>query len=212
VIIPETTDATFYSQGALTLEGGLGVAKKISNNSDCNFGQNTGTITMGNIFTANTPVVITTDGVMTANNAIQTTTKDTGVLIIEGGVGIEKNVNIGGSLNTNGVILINNTTPSTNKDTGALVVQGGLGIEKDCHVGNELHCHGNRMVSEPQIEAEGGVKISTFGPPYFIIESDFNPPFSSGDFGEKGEFRWDSSYLYICIDYSNWHRIPHSGS
>ena len=60
---------------------------------------------------------------------------------MEGGVGVEKNINVGGSLgvggnlNVTGSGRINDTTESTSKDSGALVVEGGVGVEKNINVG-----------------------------------------------------------------------------
>ena len=59
----------------------------------------------------------------------QSADKDTGALVVKGGVGIEENLNIGG------VQKIAGTIQSTDKDTGALIVEGGVGIEKRLSVG-----------------------------------------------------------------------------
>ena len=55
--------------------------------------------------------------------------KDTGALIVDGGVGIEKRLNVGGQT------IINDATTSTNKDSGALIVDGGVGIEENINIG-----------------------------------------------------------------------------
>ena len=61
---------------------------------------------------------------ITANTA--STSKDTGALIVEGGVGIEKKLFVGSS------------TQSTSSTSGALVVTGGVGISKKLFVGDDL--------------------------------------------------------------------------
>ncbi len=61
---------------------------------------------------------------ITANTA--STSKDTGALIVEGGVGIEKKLFVGSS------------TDSTSSTSGALVVTGGVGISKKLFVGDDL--------------------------------------------------------------------------
>lgn len=48
-------------------------------------------------------------GIVTLQNTTQATDKDTGALVVEGGVGIEKDVYIGGSLNVAGGIVLSNT-------------------------------------------------------------------------------------------------------
>ena len=50
--------------------------------------------------------------------------------MVDGGVGIEKKVNIGGQTK------IEDTTSSLDKDSGALTVEGGVGIEENLNVGN----------------------------------------------------------------------------
>lgn len=51
-----------------------------------------------------------------------------GALVVNGGVGIAKNLNICG------IVSINNTTQSTSCTTGALIIAGGVGIAKDLFV------------------------------------------------------------------------------
>ena len=87
------------------------------------------------------------------------TSKDAGALIVEGGVGIEENVNIGGTLDADGaatlgstlgvtgVTTLSATTTSTSKDTGALVVEGGVGVEENVNVGGTLGVTGNTTLS-----------------------------------------------------------------
>ena len=59
----------------------------------------------------------------------ESTSKDSGALIVDGGVGIEKRLNVGGQT------IINDATTSTDKDTGALIVDGGVGIEENINIG-----------------------------------------------------------------------------
>lgn len=41
------------------------------------------------------------------------------------------------------------------------------------------------------------------------VATDWTPTTSS-DAGYKGELRWDSTYLYICIATNTWRRVAHS--
>ncbi|WP_018622690.1 hypothetical protein [Spirosoma luteum] len=81
------------------------------------------------------------DGITTVTNPTESTGKTTGALVVEGGTGIGKNLNVGGNtdldgtLNVDGVATVSNTTESTAKNNGALVVKGGVGIEKNINVG-----------------------------------------------------------------------------
>jgi hypothetical protein len=79
-------------------------------------------------------------GIATITNTTQSSNKDNGALVVEGGVGIEKNLFVGGgaeitgittltntvdindSVEIAGITTVQNTTDSDSKDTGALVV------------------------------------------------------------------------------------------
>ena len=78
-------------------------------------------------------------GITTISNTTQSDNKDTGSLILEGGLGVEKNVNLGGNLGVTGIATINSTTDTNgNATTGALVVAGGVGIAKSVYIGTDL--------------------------------------------------------------------------
>jgi hypothetical protein len=62
------------------------------------------------------------------NGTEESTSCTTGALVVDGGVGIAKNLNICGRLD------LNNDTESTSCTTGALVVDGGVGIAKNLNV------------------------------------------------------------------------------
>lgn len=58
----------------------------------------------------------------------QSTSVSTGALVVDGGLGIAKNLSVGGSINVQNGIQITTTTPSTSSSTGAFLLSGGLGI------------------------------------------------------------------------------------
>ena len=81
------------------------------------------------------------------SDTTQSTDKDTGALIVEGGVGIEKDVNIGGALDTTGPLNVNDTTQSSSTLTGALIVDGGAAIAKNLEVGGTLTVGGTAVAA-----------------------------------------------------------------
>ena len=93
--------------------------------------------------------VLTVDGNGDVNIKSTTTStdKDTGALVVEGGVGIEENLNVGGTVGIIGAVTLSNTTSSTTKDTGALIVEGGVGIEENLNVGGNLTITGDLTVN-----------------------------------------------------------------
>ena len=75
---------------------------------------------------------VAVDGVVTIANVTDSSTKDTGCLIVEGGIGVEK------TLTTGGKVLIKDVTDSSTKDTGCLIVEGGVGVEKTLTTGGKV--------------------------------------------------------------------------
>lgn len=67
--------------------------------------------------------------------------KDTGSLVVDGGLGVEKNTNIGGQIQVAGLgtfvsgLRVTSTTDSTSTSTGAVVVNGGVGLARNLFVG-----------------------------------------------------------------------------
>jgi hypothetical protein len=70
-------------------------------------------------------------GIKTFSDITQSTTKDDGAVVIEGGLGIEKNVNIGGDVVITGGLQVNGTTTYVNttnlqvKDANVVLNKGG---------------------------------------------------------------------------------------
>ena len=87
--------------------------------------------------------IITVNGVSTfrenvpVTSTTESTSTDTGALRISGGVGIAKNLFVGGTLILT-TVLVNSTTESISTDTGALRILGGVGIGKNLVVGGTL--------------------------------------------------------------------------
>jgi cytoskeletal protein CcmA (bactofilin family) len=81
----------------------------------------------------------------------QSTTSTTGALVVDGGVGIAKDVNINGNLsvsstatmdfdlNVTGTTNLNDSTQSTSDSTGSLIVAGGVGIAKDVNITGNIN-------------------------------------------------------------------------
>ena len=95
---------------------------------------------------------------------LQSTSTTSGDLIISGGVGIAKNLNVGGTINVSGnvsltgITTITDTTQSNSKDTGCLVLEGGIGIEKNTNVGGTLNVTGISTFTG-LLDANGGATI-----------------------------------------------------
>lgn len=80
-------------------------------------------------------IQLTASGNVSVTGTRESIDQSSGAFVVNGGVGIAKNVNIGGATTVNGVTTIANSTDSTSKTTGALVISGGLGVSKNLNAG-----------------------------------------------------------------------------
>ena len=84
-------------------------------------------------------------GAVKFNDTTQSSSKDTGSVILEGGAGIEKNLFVGGGAEVTGLTTItgvldaNDTTQSSSSATGAAKFAGGVGVAKNLFVGGGAH-------------------------------------------------------------------------
>ena len=83
--------------------------------------------------------------VLLDNADLNSLTPSEGALVVNGGVGIGRNLNVGGDAtfegNTSfaGPVIVTDETPSTSPETGALIVAGGAGIRGDVNIGGEIN-------------------------------------------------------------------------
>jgi hypothetical protein len=114
------------TSGSYNFYTGNGNVVQILDNGTVNFtpdGNNVLSVSKTNLITS-VPLVLT--------STLQSTSAQTGALQIAGGLGIEGNTFINGTLSVNsltGNINFNNTNVSTSYSTGTLFISGGLGIE-----------------------------------------------------------------------------------
>ena len=70
------------------------------------------------------------------------TSPQTGAVVIAGGVGIALDVQVGGTVTVAGEVIANSTAPTTSTTTGAVVVAGGVGIGGGLNVGGSANVGG----------------------------------------------------------------------
>ena len=152
--ILNTTDSTANNNGALVVDGGVGIAKNVNIGGAVDIDGNSslhGTLTVDGATTLSSTLhtvdAVTFDntldvaGISNFNNTTDSTAYTNGAVVVDGGVGIAKRLNVHGAtdidstLNVDGVTTISNTIDSTSTSTGALVVKGGVGIAKQLRVG-----------------------------------------------------------------------------
>jgi len=103
---------------------------------------------------------ILANGDIKTTNTTESNSINDGALVVAGGVGIAKNLNVGGKINitggvtiqgatsinnkldVTGITSIKNNTSSTASNNGALVVSGGVGIGENLNVGGSVNFKG----------------------------------------------------------------------
>jgi hypothetical protein len=139
------TSATNTETGALQIAGGAGIGGTVWIGGDLNV--------KGTAYLNNAQVLTTQSGLssilgtsvinqrLLIASGSNSTSTNTGALIVEGGVGIGKDVYIGGIVNSI------NTTNSTSTDSGALILAGGVGIAQDMYVGGTIYSSGSQVLT-----------------------------------------------------------------
>ncbi len=77
------------------------------------------------------------DGPLYVSDITNSTKPEDGSIQTDGGLGVVKDTNIGGTVF--GDLAATNTTDSTSASTGSLVTSGGAGVTLNLHVGEDLH-------------------------------------------------------------------------
>ena len=117
--------------------------------------------------------IATFTGIVTITTTTQSTSTDTGGLVVFGGVGIGGNLNIGGSLNVIGSILgvgtgtaislstgtfetlfVTSSTNAFSTQSGALQVVGGVGVGGDMWIGGVLYAAGGTVLTTATFQAQ----------------------------------------------------------
>ena len=150
IIISGGTTATSTQSGSLQVRGGVGIGGDLYVGGD---------IISNRLiiqYTTVTTTSVTTDDVFTTTNDTNSTGTNTGALVIAGGAGIGKDVNIGGKLYVKGQTFSLAGTQSTGTASGALVISGGVGIAKDVYVGGKLYLQGQSIdLNGSEISSDG---------------------------------------------------------
>lgn len=90
-------------------------------------------------------------------NTVESNDTSNGSIITSGGIGIAKNVNIGGNLR------IYSTVESIDTSTGSVIISGGLGIAKDTHSSGAIHVLNTTQsttTSQGAIICDGGIGVN----------------------------------------------------
>ena len=78
-------------------------------------------------FGTSTPAAVSASGAVTITNTTSSSDKDTGALIVEGGVGIEENLYVGGTLNVDNIKIDGNSITATDTNGDIKIEPNGTG-------------------------------------------------------------------------------------
>ncbi|WP_374458497.1 beta strand repeat-containing protein [Chryseobacterium taeanense] len=178
--ITKIQNNTFSSnplEGALVVDGGVGIGENLNVNKNANITEN---LTAKNISVSNGFQV---------NGIADAVDQNSGALVVAGGLGVGKNIysgkdivavknitanenltstkntnvgqnltvglstttsslNVNNAANIGGITTITNATHSTNAASGALVVNGGVGVNENINIGNDINAGGNLNITK----------------------------------------------------------------
>lgn len=126
-----STDATSTTAAAVRIVGGLAVGKQLRVG---------GAATLSSTLSVSSTLNVS--GVVNANNATDATSTTAASLVCDGGVGIVKQLRVGGAttlsstLSAAGIVSFTNATDATSTTAAAVKVTGGLGVAKQLRVGS----------------------------------------------------------------------------
>jgi hypothetical protein len=153
IVITNATESTTATDGALVVTGGVGIGGNLNVAGD---------ITARKLtieYTTVTTTIVETDDIIVTLNTTNAYSTQSGALQVAGGVGIQRDLHVGGTVYTpsisatdesifGGVVRITNATSATSSSTGALRVSGGASIVGDLYVGG-IYSNGQQVLVSP---------------------------------------------------------------
>jgi hypothetical protein len=149
-----TTDSTSRDNGAVIIEGGVGIEKSV------NIG---GNIYVSGISTFNGLTITNNNLDVQAHAEIQELSV-LGITSISSTLMVDGDILADAGLRVLGITTISDTSDSTNPQNGAFRVNGGAGIQKSLHVGGDIHINGNVTI--------GGTTVTLKGEDVYIQNKD----------------------------------------
>ena len=150
ISIQNTLDSNSINSGSLITKGGMGVTKNITIGGDINVLGNLNLLNNNTFSDMKSSLSVTenisTSGFLLVKNTTNSFNTTSGSCIINGGIGIAKNTNIGGNINVGGNSIIQGTFDSHNIQSGSLVLSGGIGITKNTNIGGNINVGGNSII------------------------------------------------------------------
>ena len=147
-----TTDATSSTAGgALTVDGGAAIAKKLFVGTDFAVGANsslTGTLGVTGTTTLTGAVTLSSTLAVTGASTLSSTLGVTGATTLSSTLGVTGATTLSDTLDVTGISNLNNTTDASSSTSGgALTIDGGAAVAKKLFVGTDLSIGGNSSLT-----------------------------------------------------------------
>jgi hypothetical protein len=165
--ISDATQSIDEMTGALVVDGGVGIGKNLFVGEDLNV---TGDTTLGGTLTVTDISLCTlaTSGIVSVNDITQSIDDMSGALVVDGGVGISKNLNVGEELNVTGDSVIGGTLLVNSGNTSSsLVVSGGshmqgeLLVDENITFGGRLNGRVRTTASSTNLDNDYVLNVTT---------------------------------------------------
>ena len=154
ISIQNTLDSNSINSGSLITKGGMGITKNITIGGDINVLGNLNLLNNNTFSDMKSSLSVTenisTSGFLLVKNTTNSFNTTSGSCIINGGIGITKNTNIGGNINVGGNSIIQGTFESHNIQSGSLILSGGIGIAKNTNIGGNINVGENSIIQGTQ--------------------------------------------------------------
>lgn len=151
--INDTTDSSSTQTGALIVDGGLGIGKKLYVGDNVKIES----ATSSPLYDTTSGALVVTGGVaigeninvagnMSIQNIRMIGIADSAVLG-QGALNLDGGASIGKKLNVGDILKVNTNTNATSTDSGSLQTIGGVGIARDLYVGNNTTIVGQTTIT-----------------------------------------------------------------
>jgi hypothetical protein len=178
----DTTASTDVNSGAVTIDGGLGVAGAIYAGSIQNTAIGSTTRNSGAFTT------LASNNQVTFSGNIASTATSNGTIVVTGGIGVSGAVNVGSSLSSGGVASFTSNTTSTTTSNGAVVVTGGIGVSGDIRIAGSYFGNGSNLTGVVASTATTATNATNVALTTSATSSAFKVPFANTTVSTTGNY------------------------
>jgi hypothetical protein len=178
----DTTPSTDVNSGAVTIDGGLGVAGAIYAGSIQNTAIGSTTRNTGAFTTLASNNQVTLSGNITSSGT------GSGTVVVTGGVGVSGAVNIGAALSAGGVASFTSNTAASSTTVAALVVTGGVGVSGDMRIGGNYFGNGSNLTGIVASSATTATNATNVALTTSAGNSSFKVPFANTTASTTGNY------------------------